>query len=104
MCRFGTFTCGFLPITGTILRVPIIRKIIVFGGLYWGSPSYGNYHMAGCSPTESSIFAQSGTTGVACGQLACRAARGAARKWLQDVTGVDCMLWDLGSYEHFGAL
>ena len=29
---------------GTILRVPIIRTI-VFGGLYWGPPILGNYHI-----------------------------------------------------------
>ena len=35
---------GFPKIRGTILGVPIIR-IIVFWGLYWGSPILGNYHL-----------------------------------------------------------
>ena len=31
-------------IRGTFLGVPIVR-IVVFGGLYWGSPILGNYHI-----------------------------------------------------------
>ena len=34
----------FPKIMGTILGVPIIRTI-VFGGLYWGPPILGNYHI-----------------------------------------------------------
>ena len=33
---------GFPKIRGTFLGVPIVR-IIVFGGLYWGSPIQGKY-------------------------------------------------------------
>ena len=38
---------GFPKIRGTLLGgggVPIIRTI-VFGGLYWGPPILGNYHI-----------------------------------------------------------
>ena len=35
---------GFLEIMGSFLGVPIIRTI-VFWGLYWGSPIFGNYHL-----------------------------------------------------------
>ena len=35
---------GFPKIRGTILEVPIIR-IVIFGGLYWGTPILGNYHV-----------------------------------------------------------
>ena len=35
---------GFPKIRGTNLGVPIIRTI-VFGGLYWGSPILGKYHL-----------------------------------------------------------
>ena len=35
---------GFPESRGTILGVLIIR-IIVYGGLYWGPPVLGNYHM-----------------------------------------------------------
>ena len=34
----------FPKIRGTILGVPIIRTIVVWG-LYWGPPILGNYHM-----------------------------------------------------------
>ena len=35
---------GFPKIRGTILGVPILR-MRVFGGLYWGPPILGNYHV-----------------------------------------------------------
>ena len=35
---------GFPKLGVHFLGVPIIR-IIVFGGLYWGTPILGNYHM-----------------------------------------------------------
>ena len=35
---------GFPKIRGTFLGVPIIR-ILVFRGLYWGPPIWGNYHI-----------------------------------------------------------
>ena len=35
---------GFPKIRGTFLGIPIIR-IIVFGGLYWGSSILGNCHV-----------------------------------------------------------
>ena len=35
---------GFPEMKGTFLGVPIIRTVI-FWGLYWGSPIWGNYHM-----------------------------------------------------------
>ena len=38
---------GFPKTRGTLLGVPIIR-IIVFGGLYWGTPILGNYHIGTC--------------------------------------------------------
>ena len=31
-------------IRGTLLGVPILR-IIVYWGLYWGTPIFGNYHV-----------------------------------------------------------
>ena len=34
----------FLIIRGTLLGVHVIRNI-VFGGLYWGLPILGNYHI-----------------------------------------------------------
>ena len=35
---------SFPKLGGTVLGVPLIRAI-VFGGLYWGSPISGNYHI-----------------------------------------------------------
>ena len=35
---------GFHKIICTLLGVPIIR-ILVYGGLYWGPPILGNYHV-----------------------------------------------------------
>ena len=40
----GGIIWGFPKIRGTLLGVPIIRTI-VFGGLYWGSSFWGNYHI-----------------------------------------------------------
>ena len=40
---------GFPKIRDTFLGIPIIRTV-VFWGLYWGSPIYGNYHVALQSP------------------------------------------------------
>ena len=37
-------TWGVPKIRGTILGVLIIR-IVVYWGLYWGSPTLGNYHL-----------------------------------------------------------
>ena len=36
--------CGFPKTRGAILGVPIMRTI-VFGGLYWGPPTLGSYHL-----------------------------------------------------------
>ena len=36
---------GFPKIMGTLLGLPI-KRTIVFGCLYWGSPILGNYHMS----------------------------------------------------------
>ena len=36
---------GGSQIKGTILGVPIIR-IVIFWGLYWGPPIFGNYHIS----------------------------------------------------------
>ena len=36
---------GFPKIGGTISGVPRLR-IIVFGGLYWGEPTLGSYHVS----------------------------------------------------------
>ena len=40
----GLWGLGFPKIGGTILGVPIIR-IIIYWGLYWGPPIYGNYRL-----------------------------------------------------------
>ena len=40
---------GFPKLGLQFLGVPIIR-IIVFGGLYWGPPILGNYHLHACKP------------------------------------------------------
>ena len=42
--ELGLGIWGFPKIRGTFFGVPIIR-IIVFWGLYWGSPILGNYHL-----------------------------------------------------------
>ena len=39
-----SLTWGIPKIVGTFLGVPIIR-IIVFGGLYWGTLILGNHHI-----------------------------------------------------------
>ena len=56
---------GFPKLGGTFLGVPIVR-IIVFGGLYWGSPILGNYHIVywGCiGIVEKKIKTTKGCTG-----------------------------------------
>ena len=53
-------TRGFPQNRGTILGVPIIRTI-VFWGLYWGLPIYGNYHYKICDLGSRDEDSRNGT-------------------------------------------
>ena len=41
---FRVWVLGVSKITGSFLRVPMIR-IVLFRGLYWGPTIYGNCHV-----------------------------------------------------------
>ena len=57
---------GFSKIRGTILWIPIV-VMIIFGGLYWGAPILGNFHVdpaSLCLDPFSPIIGSQGYIGV----------------------------------------
>ena len=63
-------TWGFLKLGVSFLGVPMIRTV-GFGGLCWGPPASGNYHVMHVPVVQesTSLGSRTGTSSFRCGLL-----------------------------------